>query len=63
MSFQHQEFSNISTYSFAKAIQIRNGSDGALVSMLEGQSPDLSSGWLSTESVRLSRKIIVISWF
>lgn len=63
MSFQHQEFSNISTYRFAKAIQIRNGSDGALVSMQEGQSLDLSSGWLSTESVRLSRKIIVISWF
>lgn len=56
MSFQHQEFSNISTYCFAKAIQIRNGSDGALVSMLEGQSPDLSSGWLSTES-RLGREI------
>lgn len=56
MSFQHQEFSNISTYHFAKAIQIRNGSDGALVSMLDGQSPDLSSGWLSKES-RLGREI------
>lgn len=56
MSFQHQEFSNISTYCFAKAIQIRNGSDGALVSMQEGQSLDLSSGWLSTES-RLGREI------
>lgn len=31
--------------------------------MLEGQNPDLSSSWLPTKSVRLGRKITVISWF